>query len=151
MSFSKTMFVMLLVLSILINETAIKFLIVTLYDTHIYLNRILVDLTQVSAEYYHCLVCQNYLPVQVVEYGATLLQHCNEAALAAMQYTQLLVLGVPEMTYKVGSWLVSGAEVTAKWLMGEGGLADMMQQHWILIKDGAVACCTAVANWLHHT
>jgi hypothetical protein len=47
----------------------------------------------------------------------------------------------PGALCKVGSWLVSGAQAVAQWLMGDGAQAVVIRKQWDVIQGEVAAQC----------
>jgi hypothetical protein len=133
-------------LVLLTNETFVKLAMTLLTNTHFFLNTLLANRSNIFR------TIMGVLPDSADDAVAAVGKYCKQAMVIIRPSMQLLAImltdftrwtarNVPGALCKVGSWLVSGAEVVAQWLMSDGAQAVVMRKQWRVIQDEVAAQC----------
>jgi hypothetical protein len=139
-------------LVLLTNETFVKLVTALLTNTHIYLNNLVANRSNIFQ------AIKGVLPNSADDAVAAVGDYYKQAMVVIRPQMQLLAIKLTELTLwtalrapgalcKVGSWLVSGTQVVAQWLMGDGDGVDgsqavLMRKLWDFIQGEVAAQCS---------
>lgn len=145
----KSILYLLGLLVLLTNEFFLKLAMGVLGRVHFILRVLLVNRPRIVG------TIKGFLPYSADDVVAAFGEYYKQAVVMVRPQMQLLAVKLTDLTLwtarsapgalcKVGSWLVSGAQVVAQWLMGDGAdgaQAVVMRKQWRVIQGEVAAQC----------